>query len=203
MPKRTGTVILLQWITTMNELIGPYLMRTTGYSLLSYVTKPIALCRLLVFTLIGMVVVTVAGCASFEYEYVLRVECEGRRTPGEIGEYVGLTPPVVVTITCDGKTRAVQFDPMGDTQIIRFGDSLRVPIDGDAMPRGFTVRIQRPGYKDWTATYDESRLMFTSNGGEQGGLLIRLDSIKLALKDSSQPSAQVSGGPERIETPNK
>ena len=161
-----------------------------------------ALGRFMAFIFPAALVFATSGCSSYGYEYVLHVECEGRQIPGEIGEYVGLTPPVQVRIDCDGTTKWVKFDPMGDTQTIRFGESIRVMIDGSATPRGFTVHIQRPGYKEWTATYNSSSLMLTSGGGE-GGSFIRLDSIKLALSDSPQPSTQVRGGPEMIETSGK
>jgi hypothetical protein len=177
-------------------------MRPAGCPLLSCVFTRGVLCRFIALRSAVVLVAVGGGCSTYSYEYVLHVECEGRRIPGEIGEYVGLAPPVEVTITCDGSTKKVRFDPMGDTQIIRFGEFSRLMIDGSAMPRGFTVHIHRPGYKNWTATYDGSHLMLASGGGE-GGSFIRLDSIKLALSDSSHPSVQISGGPEMVETSSK
>jgi len=142
------------------------------------------------------------GCSSYGYDYVLRVECEGRRVPGKVGEYVGLTPPVEVTIDCDRNEKRVEFDPMGQTQTIRFGESFRLMIDGGAVPRGFAVHVRRTGYKEWSATYYGDRLMQTA-GGSEGGSFVRLDFVKLALRDSPEPSVDVSGGPEPIDPDNR
>lgn len=134
---------------------------------------------------------TIVGCTSYQYEYVLNVSCKGRHVPNEPSYVtdVGHTPPVDVTIKCDTKTIRASFDPMGQTKTLRFGDRPHVMIN---YVRGFTVRIERPGYKPWAAEYlGEQHLMQT-----ESHMLIRLDSVQLEPLESPHPSVRVKGGPD-------
>jgi len=143
------------------------------------------------------------GCSSYQYKYVLEVRCVGRKLPNDSspGSYVGLSPPVRVSIICDGRTEKEEFNPMGETKTLHFSEGHRLMIDGNASVWGFKVFVQRPGYKDWSADYstnnvDAQCLMETEGAGE-GGSYIRLDSVLLEPIESTQPSRRVMGGPTR------
>jgi hypothetical protein len=106
---------------------------------------------------------------------------------------LGLTPPVEVTIECDGKTKQLEYYPMGETKTIRFGERSKVMIDGAGTVRGFGVRVRRPGYKDWAAEYpDQCHLMRRRDDANE---FVRLDSILLMPAESADPSIRMIGGP--------
>jgi hypothetical protein len=136
------------------------------------------------------------GCSRYQYAYVLEVRCEGTPIPGKPGFHALETkPPVTVTIECDGEKERAQFDPYGETKTLRFSEKSRVMIDGAAIVRGFSVRAQRPGYKDWAADYKHlDHLMSVADLK-----FIRLDSVLLVPLESPEPSRRLKGGPHTIE----
>jgi hypothetical protein len=148
-----------------------------------------------------LLALALCGCTTFQYKYVLEVRCIGRKLPNDPspGSYVGLTPPVKVSLTYSAGTKEVDFDPMGETKTLNFAEEYRVMIDGNSFPRGFKVRIERPTYKEWSADYSmdskNSQCLMLTEGGGGGGSLIRLDSVVLEPLESEKPSRRILGGP--------
>ena len=150
--------------------------------------------RLVSLLLLILAACAACGCSTYNYEYVLYVQSEGRHMANDPSwiSYVGFDP-AVVTIDCDGKTKHFKFDSFGETKTIRFSESYRIMIDGGGIPRGFSVHINRTGYKPWSATYDG---WLTGDVMKKNlDTFIRLDSILLEPEGSPNNSIRVSGGP--------
>ena len=133
-----------------------------------------------------------AGCSRFPYQYTIEVDNADRHYVEK--KWLAKTGPLAtVTVAMRGpgapkpKTRSVAGAQGATTFQFSETHSVLMPV-----PYGIVVKVEKEGYKPWTAEYGWSEFVL-----DDDSVARRIDIVSLEPVSSTQPSTTITTAPER------